>query len=177
MGTISSNLMASGRLREGDLRKMTRILRGGTIGPTTLYYAGVTAPIISAGMSLMAKGALKQAGLDAYWQMLLAAIFAAMAGIVWYLIFIRWSYRQKSSRSSEVAVETIVRLSDDAIHVRRGEVETRIGFSAIQSVERTGKATLIRVNGASAIMIPDHWFKSGQIQHTFITQLEKQIST
>jgi len=176
MGMFSETLTASGRLREGDLRKMTRALRGGTIGPTTLYYAGVTAPVISAGMSLVAKGALKQAGLTPYWQLLLAAIVAAMAGIVWYLIFMRWSYRQKSCRSSEVAIETIVTLSEHSIEVLRGDVETRIGFDAVQAIERIGKSTFIRVRGASAIMIPDHWFQSGEIRHTFVTELEKKIT-
>ena len=45
----------SGQLRDKDTRRLVSETRSSSIGPTALYYAGVTAPVISAGMALVAR--------------------------------------------------------------------------------------------------------------------------
>ena len=88
---MSDPLMITGKLTKGDAKKLTDTMRGSTVGPTTLYYAGVTAPVIGAGMALVAQEAFHMINLGDYWETMLSAIVAAMAGITWYLIFMRWS--------------------------------------------------------------------------------------
>ncbi|MGB3625119.1 MAG: hypothetical protein WA989_04805, partial [Henriciella sp.] len=43
---------ASGRLRDKDIKRLVNKTRSSNIGPTALYYAGVTAPVISSGVAL-----------------------------------------------------------------------------------------------------------------------------
>ena len=79
---MSEALTVSGLLTEKDVKKLTRLARGGTVGPTAVYYAGVTAPIISASMSVMVRNTLDHIGASPYWQWLIASLVAAFAGII-----------------------------------------------------------------------------------------------
>ena len=95
-------------------------MRSGTVGPTTVYYAGVTAPIISAGVGVFSRQMLQSANLfSGYWLWTISTFIAAFAGICWYLIFIRWSYRNTYGRGDEADTETNIRLSKDLslIHI------------------------------------------------------------
>ena len=47
-----------------DQKKLLNAARGDAIGPTTLYYAGVTAPVIGAGMAAFGRGGLEDIGLE-----------------------------------------------------------------------------------------------------------------
>ena len=76
---MSDPLRISGLLREKDVKRLTRLTRGGSVGPTTVYYAGVTAPIISASMAVMVREAMRLAGLSDYWQWFISALVAAFA--------------------------------------------------------------------------------------------------
>ena len=117
---MTEPLTVTGLLTEKDVRKLTRLARGGTVGPTAVYYAGVTAPIISASMSVLMRNAMIMVGASPHWQWLIAAFVAAFAGIAWYLIFIRWSYRHAHGRGTETKLETCIALEEDGLVIRRG---------------------------------------------------------
>ncbi|MFN3912910.1 hypothetical protein [Hyphomonas sp.] len=61
---MSEFLSVSGRLKSRDLKRLIRMSRTGTVGPTTLYYAGLTAPIISASVALLARQGADALGWD-----------------------------------------------------------------------------------------------------------------
>lgn len=152
-------LTVKGQLLDKDLKKLARASRTSVVGPTALYYAGVTAPIISAGVALMAKNALGIVGATPYWQLLLSAIIAAFAGITWYLIFMRWSYRHKVGRGNELTQVSNVRLEEGALILTRGPIETRIEKSAITEVVDKRGFTIVRFEGVDPLIIPDRWFE------------------
>ncbi len=155
---MSEHVTASGLLTEKDVKRLTRLTRGGTVGPTAVYYAGVTAPVISAGMGLLTRTAFEHIGMSEYWQWLLSALIAAFAGITWYLIFIRWSYRHRYGRGTEMTIETNIKAGAEGITVRRGDISTNIGWSAVESIEITRGHMALTIDGADALIIPDKWF-------------------
>ncbi len=156
--SVAGSFVVSGLMGKKDARSLVNAMRGSTVGPTTLYYAGVSAPVIGAGMAMLTQVAFERAGMSEYWQWMLSAIIAAMAGIVWYLIFMRWSYRHHHGRASEMDQGSNITLLDDFIVVRRGKVETRIDWSAVIEVKRARRYTLVRFDGADALIVPDGWF-------------------
>ncbi|MEM1088370.1 MAG: YcxB family protein [Pseudomonadota bacterium] len=167
-------LTVEGQLLEKDIRKLARALRTSVVGPTALYYAGVTAPIISAGMALVVKNALVTVGATPYWQLMLSAIIAAFAGIVWYLIFMRWSYRHKVGRGNELTAASKVLLEDEALVIVRGPIETRIARNAIKTVIEKRHFTIVDFDGVDPLIIPDRWFeKDKTARKAFLTQLKR----
>ncbi|MEM1105226.1 MAG: YcxB family protein [Pseudomonadota bacterium] len=151
-------LTVSGILGEKDIKRLTALTRTSTVGPTATYYAGVTAPIISAAMAIFSKTAFQGAGVSAYWTFMLSAMLAAVAGIVWYLIFMRWSYRHSAGRGLELTAPTQVSAGREALAVRRGPVETRIDWEAVTAVHVKPGYVAVLANGADALVIPDRWF-------------------
>lgn len=169
-----SQHQVAGKLSKADVQRLTNAMRGSTVGPTTLYYAGVTAPVIGAGMALLSQAAFARAGMSDYWQWMLSAIVAAMAGIVWYLIFMRWAYRHQHGRSSELDVGSEIELNEDWLAVRRGKVETRIDWSAVEEVKSMRGFTLIRFDGADPLLVPDRWFgKDKAGRKAFVARLRQ----
>lgn len=155
---MSDSLSVSGRLSSRDLKRLVRMSRSGTIGPTALYYGGLTAPIISASVALLAMDVARALGWDAFSQLLASANLAAFAGIAWYVIFMRWSYRNRPGRGTERSLDTQVTVSADGLAVRRGPVETRIAWAGVCKVT-PGKAHLaVFIDGADTLIIPDNWF-------------------
>lgn len=148
----------SGRLSDKDARRLVNETRSSSIGPTALYYAGVTAPVISAGMALVGRGALETTPVSEYWVWLLSSLMAAMAGIVWYLIFVRWSYRHRAGRAAETGGTTHIDLAPEGLHIIRGAVETRIAWSAVTKVQTRRGYTLVLFDGADPLIVPDKWF-------------------
>lgn len=151
-------LSVRGSPSDKDLKRLVSRTRKSNIGPTALYYAGVTAPVISAGMALVTREMLKGSMLSDYWIVMVSSILAAMAGICWYLIFIRWAYRHNHGRAAELDAETAIDLTAAGLHIRRGEVETRIGWHAVESLVETRRDILITFRGADPLLIPDKWF-------------------
>lgn len=171
---MSDALTITGTLSKGDAKKLTNTMRGSTVGPTTLYYAGVTAPVIGAGMALVSQEAFHLLNVGDYWETMLSAIVAAMAGITWYLIFMRWSYRHRHGRSSEMETETKVNLTDSWIAIRRGKVETRIDWSAVSEVVENSSFTIVKFDGAPALMLPNKWFgRDKAARKAFIDRLKQ----
>lgn len=151
-------LSVRGSPTDKDLKRLVTRTRKSNIGPTALYYSGVTAPVISAGMALVSREMLKGSVLSDYWIVMISSILAAMAGICWYLIFIRWAYRHSHGRAAELDAETAIDLTASGLHIRRGDVETRIGWHAIESLIETRRDILITFRGADPLIIPDKWF-------------------
>lgn len=145
----------SGLLGEKDQKRLIRLSRRGAVGPTAIYYAGVTAPIISASMSVMMRNATEMAGLSPYWQWFLSALVAAFAGISWYLIFIRWSYRSPVDVFGASPLETEISVMDEYLKVRRGGIETRIDWTSVAAVKSSRGFTSVQIQGADALIIPD----------------------
>ena len=174
---MTDALSISGKLTPNDAKRLTNAMRGSTVGPTTLYYAGVTAPIIGAGMALVAKSALEKTTLSDYWVTMLSALIAAMAGIVWYLIFMRWSYRHRHGRAGEMQGTTSIALYDSCIAIRRGKVETRIDWDALREIQETRNFTLVRFDGADPLMVPHKWFdKDKSARRAFIQRLNQGMN-
>ena len=155
---MSETLTISGQLGDQHLKQLVRMSRDSTVGPTALYYAGVTAPVISASVALLVRNAVRQIGWDPFWQLMASAQVAAIAGISWYLIFMRWSYRHRAGRGTESSLETEVGASEEGLRVRRGPEETRIGWDGVRRVTRGKGFVAVFVEGADALLIPDTWF-------------------
>lgn len=155
---MSETLTISGALTAKDIKRLTQLTRASTVGPTATYYAGVTAPIISAAVALFTKSAFQSAGVSDYWTFFGSTLMAAMAGIVWYLIFMRWSYRHTFGRGSELSEPTQVLADPAGVELRRGPITTRIAWPAVEAVHLRTGYTAISARGADAIIIPDRWF-------------------
>ncbi len=148
----------SGRFTKRQLRTYARAMRSGDIGPTSVYYAGVTAPAIAAGMATLSGKALIQLGWSDYWVWMVGSLLAAMAGISWYLIFMRWSYRHRYGREGETGLAVTVRLDDSGLVRQSGGVSLHVDWSAIRGVTRRKKALHIAIDGADDLFLPDAWF-------------------
>lgn len=161
----------SGALTKRDTRRLTNVMRSGTVGPTTLYYAGVTAPIIGAGMALVVRAALDDLAIGVQWISFGSALAAAFAGIVWYIIFMRWAYRHQHGRAGEIQQTTEIELEDEALIIRRGLVETRVDWDAIDEIRSTRSYTLITFDGTEPLMIPHDWFGEKTACEIFMRRL------
>lgn len=173
---ISTPLSASGTLSQKDVKRLTNAMRGSTVGPTTLYYAGVTAPVIGAGMALLTAAAFELTAMSTYWQVMMSAIVAAMAGIVWYLIFMRWAYRHKHGRAGETEQGSQITLGDDCISIRRDLVETRIDWAALREIQSRRGFVLVRFDGAEPLIVPDAWFGQDKAAcQSFLARLKEGL--
>ena len=177
MTDLSAPLTISGKLAPKDIKRLTNAMRGSTVGPTTLYYAGVTAPVIGAGMALLTSAAFELTTMNDYWRTMSSAIIAAMAGIVWYLIFMRWAYRHRHGRGNETEQPSDIKLTDQHISVRRGAVETVIDWAALIEVKTARGYTLIRFDGADPLIVPNNWFQDDKAAMAeFQMRLQKGIA-
>ncbi|MEZ6000020.1 YcxB family protein [Hyphomonas sp.] len=175
---MTEPLTVTGLLTNKDVRKLTQLARGGSVGPTAVYYAGVTAPIISASMSVLMRNAMIMAGASPYWQWLIAALVAAFAGIAWYLIFIRWSYRHTHGRGTETQLETRIALEEDALVIRRGGIETRADWGNVTDVSASGGHVTVRLQGAAPLIVPNAWFgKNKTARQAFLDRLKEKASS
>jgi len=168
-----STVSLSGQLRTADVKRLARLARTSIVGPTATYYAGVTAPVISAGVAMFTKSALVLADFDPFWAWYSSAFLAAFTGIVWYLVFMRWSYRHTFGRGTELTESTDLILNDSGLIVIRGPIETRIQWSAIERVRNVGKGFAIFVEGADPLIVPGAWFETDHDRNAFATILSR----
>lgn len=168
----------SGTMTAKDVKKLTSSMRTGTVGPTTVYYAGVTAPIISAGVGVFTRQMLINAdGLSGYWLWMVSTFIAAFAGICWYLIFIRWAYRNTYGRGDEAESETHVRLDKDGLTVMREHMTSKIAWQGVQEVRQNKGFSAIITDGHYPVLIPDHWFgKDKAAKAAFFEALSAHMS-
>ena len=171
---MTKPLILTGKLSEKDQRKLLKAVQGDSIGPTTLYYAGVTAPVIGAGMAVLGRTTLVDAGLSQeYWLALFSAIFAAVAGVVWYLIFVRWSIREIDRLGTHENYTKEIILEESHLTLKRQKVETRIELTDIRDISDKNEAIMIRFESAAPIYIPSSWFQDdGALRETFINRLK-----
>ena len=165
-------MKVSGKLSEKEVKHVLNAKRGTTIGPTTIYYAGVTAPIISAGMAIFSKTALESAGLALPWAYLASSIIAAFAGISWYLIFMRWASRERLGRDGETELATQVELTELGLIMRRGAVETHIAEGAVAGIEELKRHVHVTIIGGPDIILPHHWFAGEDARAAFVEAVE-----
>lgn len=151
---------AGGFVTQKDLKKITRKMRSSVLGPTAVYYAGVTAPAISAGLATVVGAALERAGWSEYWVLLTSAIVAAMGGISWYLIFMRLSYRHSIGRSTESESETSFEADAIGIFWTRGDVKTRVGWEGVKSIEVHRSFIQVGIIDTADVVLPKSWFKN-----------------
>ncbi|MEM9739804.1 MAG: YcxB family protein [Pseudomonadota bacterium] len=169
---MTFDLTVSGALAPKDIKRLMSLTRSSVVGPTATYYAGVTAPIISAAMAIFSKTAFQNVGMSAYWIFMLSALLAAVSGIVWYLIFMRWSYRHSLGRGRELTEPTHVSAGPEVLSVRRGPIETRIRWDAVSAVHVKRGYIAVLAEGADALIIPDRWFgKDGESRKAFLERL------
>lgn len=160
-----------GELRPRDVRDFARKVRSGNIGPTSVYYAGVTAPAIAAGMSSVVSGILERAGWSDYWTFMSSSLLAAMAGICWYLIFMRWSYRHGFGRATESSVRTDLEADELGVFWTRGAVRTRVTWDGVTGIERAGKFIRVIVHDGEDLIIPSRWFVNGKAKRDTFQKL------
>ncbi len=161
------NLKISGKLTVKELKRITRNMRSSILGPTVVYYAGVTGPAITAAMATVVAAALARAGWAENWVLMISAIVASMAGISWYLIFMRLSYRHAPGRSSEATLETFFEADDAGICWQRGAVQTRIAWSGIEEIVVKRSFIQIRARGVSDMFAPKSWFENRAAMKVF----------
>ena len=168
----------SGILSKKDIRSLTRRIRSGTVGPTTVYYAGVTAPIISAGVAVFSRRLLQDADyMSDYWIWFASAFIAATAGIAWYLIFMRWSYRNTHGRGDETSALTEIDITDNALIVRRGHIKTIIAWMGVREVSTNDKYTALHIDNSDSILIPHSWFgKDKAARKAFFESLQDAVA-
>lgn len=167
---MSETLSVSGRLTSRDLKRLVRTSRTGTVGPTALYYAGLTAPIISASVALLAKDVARSLGWSPFEQLLASANLAAFAGIAWYVIFMRWSYRNRPGRGTERTLDTEITAAAEGLSVRRGPVETRIAWAGVRKVDVRSGHISVFVEGADTLIIPNDWFGQDKTRREAFTE-------
>lgn len=155
-----TDVTLSGTLTESEVQRALERRRGGEISPVTVYYAGVTAPVISTAMALLAKTALQRAGMQDIWAYLFSSIIAAFAGITWYMIFMRWARRQRFGRGGETELATRITLHPEGLNVERGTVQILVPAEAIETVHTRSEYLVIGVRGLSDIVVPRRWFET-----------------
>ncbi len=168
---MTAPLLVAGRLSAADAKRLREKSRGTAVGPTTIYYAGVSAPVVSAGVALLVRQNLAGSGLSDNGMGLVSAVVAAMAGLSWYLIFMRWSDSRADTHDAKTTAETRIEVADGGLRVVRGAIETHVGWSAVRDVQRTRRALFIGVEDARSIIIPMDWFDTDGDAAAFETAL------
>ncbi|WP_018997404.1 YcxB family protein [Hirschia maritima] len=156
------NLSVSGYLSAKRLKKFINSRRHGGFGPTTIYYAGLVAPVISASAMNMFETFFNQQNLPPQTAYILSLICAAIAGLFWFLTFSRLAQRDKAERKSETTEQTHYRIDNSGIFVQRASVETKIGWPSIVDIRTTKHYIAFIVKGANDFFIPVDWFESHQ---------------
>lgn len=165
----------TGKLRARDVKRLASLARSSTVGPTVTYYAGVTAPIISAGVAMFTKNAMVAADIDPFWAWYNSVFLAAFAGIVWYVVFMRWSYRHTFGRGSELTEETEILLRSDGLTILRGPIALQASWPAVKAVRNIGKDLAIFIEGADPLMIPAAWFARPEDKDSFAALVKARI--
>ncbi len=148
----------SGRLEASDLKRLAQVSRSGSIGPTTVYYAGLTAPVIVSSMALLTAIALSEIGIGGLGQQVLAGFIAAMTGICWYIIFIRWASHREYGRAAEEQGDVSLRANDQGLELRRGHTLVQVGWAGVREIKEARNYVLLRAEGAGGVMVPGKWF-------------------
>lgn len=164
-----------GKLKRKQLRSLAKKVRTGLVGPTSVYYAGVTAPAIAAGMATVVSAALTRAHWHEMAVLQASSIVAAMAGISWYLIFMRWSYRHSYGRGTELESDTHVRLDESGVHWARGAMNVSISWDGISDVKNEAKYLRLCVTDGDDVILPNSWFDKRRDKKAIYQRLKSYI--
>lgn len=155
---FAESLDVSGQLTSKHLKKFANARRTLSMGPTAIYYSGVTAPAVSAGMGAIVHMTLSDFGWPANWTHIATLLLSAMAGISWYIVFMRLSARDGYGRDGETRELTHISIAEDGIHLSRGHVATHIGWDAVRDVKTSSAYIALIVDGANDVLMPKEWF-------------------
>ncbi len=170
----AAEVTVEGRLDDTDLKQLSRLARATHVGPVTTYYAGVTAPIVSAGVAVTTRAVLLSVGVSTLWALLAAGLLAATAGIVWFLIFMRWSYRQHFAADTRLDPRLSITVDEDGIRMCRGPVTLHVGWPAVRRIRRTRRHTAILFDGTDPVIVPHDWFDDRAARQAFWKRLERR---
>ncbi|MEM0984951.1 MAG: hypothetical protein AAGJ32_01780 [Pseudomonadota bacterium] len=174
--SVAAPTSVSGKLNTRNIKRLAQLARTSTVGPTATYYAGVTAPVISAGVAIFTKNALTLARFDPFWAWYASAFLAAFTGIVWYLVFMRWSYRSTYGRGGELSERSDVILRQDGLTLVRGPILMQAQWSAVKAVRLVGKDLAIFIDGADPVMVPAGWFETQAHRDAFVAAVRAKIA-
>ncbi len=155
---FQASVAVSGTITPKHVKEFVKARRKGVFSSMTVYYAGVTAPAISAGAYALAQYALMQIQMTPQYVMLGATLMAAASGISWYLIFQRLTARGKSTRDTESTHQQRVTINARGVEVSNGGVTTYIKWSAVTDICCTSKYLVIVADGAQDVFMPLDWF-------------------
>ncbi|ACT60732.1 YcxB family protein [Hirschia baltica] len=153
------HISASGYISPQQLKKFIKTRRSNGLGPTTIYYAGVAAPVISASTLNLFETFFSQYNISDYTVMMLSMFFSASAGLSWFLIFNRLAERQKSARDNEITQAQSFKIDASGILLNRKNIESKIEWPAIVDIRTTKHYIAFIVEGANDFFIPVDWFK------------------
>jgi len=116
--------------------------------------------------------------INAYWVWFISAFIAATAGIAWYLIFMRWSYRNTHGRGDEVSALTEIDITEAGLIVRRGHIKTVIAWQGIDKLSTNSQHIALDIDNSDSLIIPHHWFgKNKAARQAFLEALQDAINT
>ncbi|MFC7292293.1 YcxB family protein [Hirschia litorea] len=148
----------AGHITPRQLKRFIKARRNGGFGPTTLYYAGVVAPVISAATLQLFETFFSEYNISPLWADLLSMIFAASAGLSWFLIFTRLAERQKDGRDDETTQSFDFNIDRKRILIKRKHITTQLDWAAIVDIRTTKHYIAFIVEGANDFFIPVDWF-------------------
>ena len=161
--SFAASVDVSGRLTPKQIKAFTRARRSEAMGPTAIYYAGLTAPGVSAGMASITYWSLASIDWPQQWAVLASTVLAAMAGISWYLVFMRLGGRTGFGRHGELHSDTRVIIGDAGVDVLRGEVRTLVGWKAVRDITISKRYIALILDGANDVLLPLEWFGAPDI--------------
>ncbi|MEL6258225.1 MAG: YcxB family protein, partial [Pseudomonadota bacterium] len=106
--------------------------------------------------------------------LLLSTLMSALAGVSWYLIFMRWSKRETGGRAGENQLETQIASSNEGLIVRRGAVETSAPWSEVKLKRENRDALILSIAGAGTVLVPRRWAEAGRDFDTLVDRLKSQ---
>ncbi|MAP93829.1 MAG: hypothetical protein CMK07_02665 [Ponticaulis sp.] len=171
-GSQAQRLHFSGKIKRKELRTLARKVRTGHIGPTSVYYAGVTGPAIAAGMASLVAATINRLGWPDPIILMVSSLVAAMAGISWYLIFMRWAYRQGYGRGTELETVTEIDVDDLGVYWTRGAMHVRIHWSGIKEIVYQRRMIRLCAVDGDDVFLPRSWFSSRAEMQTVFGHLK-----
>ncbi len=148
----------SGAIDVKQLRRFARKRRSRALGPTVIFYAGVTTPAISAGVAGLTHWGIADVGLSDFWSWYVTALLSAVSGIVWYMIFMRLGSRAAFGRGCETGAKTHVVIDEKGVQINRGHVQTWIDWTGVNDVTISSNYVALIVEDANDILLPVEWF-------------------
>ena len=160
----NDGVTVQGQLEKRELARFSNRRRTQQMGPMVIYYAGVVGPIVAASMSMVSYTSFRSINWPVEWASIASLCLAALAGICWFMIFMRWGSRKKAGRHGELELPTQVSIDRNGVKIERGGICTIIDWSAVIDVTHTRDYIALIVEGANDILLPKSWFENKDAQ-------------